>query len=67
MKPAAMEKWHRRQAIVLASQLPDNTADAVMVLQALKELVETFLMSADGTTDALAANALAFRGGHPAA
>jgi hypothetical protein len=38
-----IEQWHRRQAITLASQLPDNPADALMVLQAARELVETFL------------------------
>lgn len=38
--------WHRRQAITLASQLPDNPADALLVLQAARELVETFLMPA---------------------
>ena len=40
-----IETWHRRQAITLASQLPDNPADALMVLQAARELVETFLQS----------------------
>jgi hypothetical protein len=42
------QSWHRRQAITLASQLPDDTADALMVLQAARELVETFLMRAPG-------------------
>lgn len=36
--------WHRRQAITLAGQLPDDPVDALMVLQAARELVETFLM-----------------------
>lgn len=36
--------WHRRAAIILAGQLPDNSADAILVLQATKELVETFLV-----------------------
>lgn len=36
--------WHRRHAIILAGQLPDNTADALLVLQATRELVETFLV-----------------------
>jgi Uma2 family endonuclease len=36
--------WHRRHAIILAGQLPDNTADALLVLEATKELVETFLV-----------------------
>lgn len=36
-------QWHRRQAIVLASQLPDNQADARLVLKALQELVENYM------------------------
>ncbi|MDB5607821.1 MAG: hypothetical protein JWP25_4721 [Bradyrhizobium sp.] len=36
-------QWHRRQAITLASQLPDDPADALLVVQALKELVENYL------------------------
>lgn len=56
--------WHRRQAIVLASQLPDNTTDAVLVLQALRELVDTFLVANDGAERAVAlgANVLPFTG-----
>jgi hypothetical protein len=42
MRPT-MEAWHRRQAIVLASQLPDNIEDARPVLEALREVVEGFL------------------------
>lgn len=41
---AKIETWHRRQAIVLASQLPEDTTDAKMVLEAVQELVETFLV-----------------------
>jgi hypothetical protein len=40
---AKIEAWHRRRAFMLASQLPDSTADALLVLEATKELVETFL------------------------
>lgn len=36
-------QWHKRQALTLATQLPDNTADALLVIEALKELVEGFL------------------------
>jgi len=35
--------WHRRQALMLAGQLPENIDDARLVLKALEELVETFL------------------------
>jgi hypothetical protein len=40
-----IEQWHRRQAIVLASQLPDAQSDALAVLDCLSELVTTFLKS----------------------
>jgi len=36
-------QWHKRHAIGLAAQLPDNTADALLVIAALKDLVEGFL------------------------
>jgi hypothetical protein len=58
-------QWHRRQAIVLASQLPDNTADAVLVVLALKELVDQFLVANDMSVDCagkLGANILPFAG-----
>lgn len=58
-------QWHRRQAIVLASQLPDSSADALMVVQALQELVETFLAANDVSLEEprrLAANVLPFTG-----
>ena len=35
--------WHKRQAMMLASQLPENAADARLVLEAMAELVETFI------------------------
>lgn len=35
--------WHRRHAMMLAGQLPENIADAELVLQAVQELMETFL------------------------
>lgn len=38
------QNWHRRQAMVLAGQLPENTEDALLVLQAVQELVLTFLV-----------------------
>lgn len=41
---AKIETWHRRHAVMLASQLPEDTTDAKLVLQAVQELVETFLM-----------------------
>lgn len=37
------QNWHRRQAMVLAGQLPENHQDAALVLQAVHELLDTFL------------------------
>lgn len=37
------ENWHRRHAIQIAAQLPENPDDAILVLELTKELVETFL------------------------
>lgn len=38
-----IEGWHRRHALVLAGQLPDNTTDALAILDACRELVQKFL------------------------
>lgn len=56
--------WHRRQAIVLASQLPDNTADAVLVIQALTDLVNSFLVAHEGEdrSPSVGSNILPFTG-----
>src|SRR4051812_44242304 len=35
--------WQRRMAIQIAAQLPEDTEDALMVLELTRELVETFL------------------------
>ena len=35
--------WHRRHAMMLASQLPENLTDAELILQAMQELMVTFL------------------------
>lgn len=37
------DKWLRRQAIQIASQLPDDTSDAVSVLKYAHDIVERFL------------------------
>ena len=52
--------WHRRQALVLASQLPDKQSDALLVLEAARELVERFLPDAAEDQGPLAANVLPF-------
>ena len=40
-----IETWHRRHALMLASQLPDGRDDALAVLDCVRELVATFLRS----------------------
>lgn len=37
------EAWHRRQAIQIAAQLPENGEDALIVLGLARELVDAFL------------------------
>ncbi len=58
-----IEPWHRRHAVSLASQLPENPTDALLVLEATRELLTTFMSPGNGTTDMLAANVVAFKGG----
>ena len=36
--------WHRRHAIQIAAQLPEEPADALLVLDLARELVEKFLV-----------------------
>jgi hypothetical protein len=40
-----IEAWHRRQAFMLASQLPDGPADALAILECVRELIVTFMQS----------------------
>lgn len=42
------QNWHRRQALMFASQLPENQADAHLIIQAMTELVDTFLSRTSG-------------------
>ena len=37
------ETWHRRQALMLASQLPEEYNDALLVIRATERLVLDFL------------------------
>jgi hypothetical protein len=41
------QSWHRRQAMVIAGQLPENTEDALLVLAAVHELVATYLAKSE--------------------
>ena len=59
------QTWHRRQAMVLAGQLPENTEDALLILQAVHELVSTFLSAHPETIQQvanMASNVLPFSG-----
>lgn len=55
--------WHRRHALLLASQLPDNHGDAALVIQALTELLETFLSEAPDRPAEMTSNVLPFASG----
>jgi hypothetical protein len=39
--------WHRRHAVMLASQLPEDVADSVIILRLTMELTEGFLTGDD--------------------
>ncbi len=39
-----METWHRRQALILVAQLPEPIEDAKLVLQAMQDLVDNYLI-----------------------
>ncbi|MGK7057087.1 hypothetical protein AB4853_11475 [Bradyrhizobium sp. 1050_B9_N1_2] len=41
--------WHRRHAIQLASQLPDGTEDAMIILRLMGQLVTDFLEAPEPT------------------
>jgi len=40
-----IETWHRRQALMLASQLPEGPDDALAILDCVRELIVTFLQA----------------------
>jgi hypothetical protein len=61
-----MEKpnnWHRRQAMMLATQLPENTADARLIVQAVRELLDTFLLDEQPKAVERPTNVLPFAAG----
>ena len=39
-----IEAWHRRHAIMLASQLPDDTEDGLIILRLTTQILTDFLM-----------------------
>jgi hypothetical protein len=52
--------WHKRHAILMASQLPDGHADAMLVIEALRELAESYLHSGPAEVGSPAPNVLTF-------
>jgi hypothetical protein len=54
-----MGKWRRRHALTLASMLPDDPEDAVLVLDAARDIVERFMRPEP--TDPLPKNVLMLR------
>lgn len=52
--------WHRRHALYLASQLPEKQADAELVLQAVRELLDKFMSKEVVEEVPLPENVLAF-------
>jgi hypothetical protein len=57
---AIPQAWHRRQALLLAAQLPDDRADARLVVEAVRELLDTFLAEVPGKVAEIASNVLPF-------
>jgi hypothetical protein len=55
--------WHRRHAIMIAAQLPENVADARLVLQAIQELMDTFLRDERPKSPERSENVLPFAAG----
>lgn len=55
--------WHRRHAMMLASQLPENPADAELVMEAMAELLHTFMARAPSPEPERAHNVLPFASG----
>lgn len=53
-------QWHKRHAITLAGQLPDGIDDALIVIEAMKELVEQFLMATPEAPEGRPPNVLQF-------
>ena len=55
-------QWHRRHAITLAAQLPDNPDDMILVIAALQELVDKFLVDVPADPIQMSKNVLPFKG-----
>jgi hypothetical protein len=44
-QPPGESDWRRRHALLLASQLPDGPADALVILDLTRDLVVSFLQA----------------------
>lgn len=55
--------WHRRHAMIIAGQLPEDPVDAALVLQAVQELMDTFLNRAPAQEQKRPDNVLPFAAG----
>ena len=53
-----IEPWHRQQALIIASQLPEEIEDALLVLEAAGQLMKGLRQE---PTKPLPKNVLAFR------
>lgn len=54
------DSWHRRHAIQIAAQLPEDPADALLVLELAKQLVEEFLRPQTALERAVGAEVVTF-------
>jgi hypothetical protein len=57
--------WHKRHAMLVASQLPDDHVDRRLIIQALIELEETYMMAegGEGSATGRPSNVLPFMAG----
>jgi hypothetical protein len=55
--------WHRRQAMMLASQLPEDVTDAKLIVEAVRELLDTFMLEDAPKAVQRATNVLPFAAG----
>ena len=53
--------WHRRHALQIATQLPEDTGDALLVLDFARQLVEKFLGARNDLPEGQEALLLPFR------
>ena len=47
------QAWHRRHAVHIVNELPEDPQDALIVLQFAREFVERFLVSAQASAPVL--------------